>query len=65
MLPSRKIRSRSKNKKQGVGLLMLRWIKRIVIGLFLLQLFYIVILKWINPPFTLTQLSSLFGGDGL
>jgi monofunctional glycosyltransferase len=65
MLPSRKIRSRSKIKKQGVGLLMLRWIKRIVIGLFLLQLFYIVILKWINPPFTLTQLSSLFGGDGL
>jgi monofunctional biosynthetic peptidoglycan transglycosylase len=44
---------------------MLRWIKRIVIALFLLQLFYIVILRWINPPVTLTQLSSLFSGDGL
>ena len=44
---------------------MLRWIKRIVIALFLLQLFYIIILRWINPPVTLTQLSSLFSGDGL
>ncbi|MCU7550929.1 monofunctional biosynthetic peptidoglycan transglycosylase [Chitinophagaceae bacterium LB-8] len=44
---------------------MLRWIKRIVIGLFLSQLLYIIILKWIDPPVTLTQLSGLFGGDGL
>ena len=42
-----------------------RWIKRIFIFLFVFQLFYIVILKWINPPFTLTQVGSLFGGDGL
>ncbi len=41
------------------------WIKRIVLLLFLLQLFYIVILRWVDPPITLTQLSSLFGGDGL
>jgi monofunctional glycosyltransferase len=42
-----------------------RLIKRIFIFLFLAQLFYILILKWIDPPFTLTQLGSLFGGDGL
>jgi monofunctional biosynthetic peptidoglycan transglycosylase len=42
-----------------------RWIKRIFIFLFVFQLFYIVILKWIDPPFTLTQVGSLFGGDGL
>ncbi|MBD0298002.1 MAG: monofunctional biosynthetic peptidoglycan transglycosylase, partial [Flavisolibacter sp.] len=29
------------------------------------QLFYIIILKWIDPPITLTQLASLFSGDGL
>ncbi len=29
------------------------------------QFFYILILKWINPPVTLTQLSSLFHGYGL
>lgn len=41
------------------------WIKRIFLFLFLLQLFYIIILKWIDPPITLTQLGSLFSGDGL
>jgi monofunctional glycosyltransferase len=33
--------------------------------LFIAQLLYIIALKWINPPFTLTQLSSLLSGDGL
>jgi monofunctional biosynthetic peptidoglycan transglycosylase len=41
------------------------WIKRILLFLFLAQLFYIVILKWVDPPVTLTQLGSLFRGDGL
>ena len=42
-----------------------RLIKRILIFLFFFHFFYLLILKWVNPPFTLTQLSSLFGGDGL
>jgi monofunctional glycosyltransferase len=42
-----------------------KWTKRIVIGLFLLQLFYIIILKWIDPPITITQLQSWIGKDGL
>ena len=41
------------------------WVKRIVLFLFLAQLFYIVILKWVDPPVTLTQLGSLVRGDGL
>jgi monofunctional glycosyltransferase len=41
------------------------WVKRIIIGLFILQLVYIIALKWINPPITLTQLQSLFTGNGL
>ena len=41
------------------------WIKRIALFLFLAQLFYIIILKWVNPPITLTQLGSLLGGTGL
>lgn len=32
---------------------------------FLLHLAYILLLKWVDPPFTLTQLSSLVSGDGL
>jgi len=42
-----------------------RWIKRIFIVLFLLQFFYILLLKWINPPITLTQIGSVFAGRGL
>ncbi len=33
--------------------------------LFLLQFAYILILKWVDPPITLTQLGSLFSGNGL
>lgn len=46
-------------------MIFLRWLKRIIIALFLLQFVYIIVLKWIDPPFTLTQLGSLFSGDGL
>lgn len=40
-------------------------IRNIAIAATLLQFVYIVILKWIDPPITLTQLGSLFGGHGL
>ncbi len=40
-------------------------IKRIFIWLFVSQLVYIVILRWVNPPFTITQLVSLIKGNGL
>jgi monofunctional biosynthetic peptidoglycan transglycosylase len=33
--------------------------------LFIAQFIYIVALKWINPPVTITQLSSWISGDGL
>jgi monofunctional glycosyltransferase len=39
--------------------------KRIFLYLFIAQLVYIVALRWINPPITLTQLGSAFGGNGL
>ena len=42
-----------------------RWIKRIFLFLFFLQFFYILILKWVNPPVTITQLNSFFHGYGL
>lgn len=42
-----------------------RVIKRIFIFLFCFHLFYILLLKWVNPPITLTQLSSVFRGEGL
>jgi monofunctional glycosyltransferase len=42
-----------------------RVLKRVLIFLFFFQLFYILLLKWVNPPITLTQLGSIFRGEGL
>ena len=42
-----------------------RFLKKVFIWLFVLQLLYIVALKWINPPITITQLVSFVSGDGL
>lgn len=52
-------------KKKASGNRLWMWVKRVVLFVFCFHLFYIVILKWVNPPVTLTQLASLFGGDGL
>jgi len=39
--------------------------KRVVIFLFFLHLFYLLLLKWVFPPVTLTQLDSWVHGNGL
>lgn len=52
-------------KKKGLARRAWRSLKRIFLVLFLLQFLYIILLKWINPPITLTQLSSLVTGKGL
>ncbi len=41
------------------------WTKRIFLFLFVAQFLYIILLKWIDPPITLTQLGSWISGDGL
>src|SRR6478609_3692065 len=42
-----------------------RWIWKTFLILFIAQLIYIIVLKWMDPPITLTQLSSWISGDGL
>jgi monofunctional biosynthetic peptidoglycan transglycosylase len=42
-----------------------RWTKKIFLILFIAQFVYIILLKWINPPVTITQLVSLISGHGL
>lgn len=42
-----------------------RFLKRLFLILFIGQFVYIILLKWVDPPFTLTQLGSLFSGNGL
>lgn len=44
---------------------LLRKIRNLFLILFVLQLVYIIVLKWVDPPVTLTQLGSFFQGYGL
>jgi len=41
-----------------------RIIKKIFLYLFISQFLYIILLKWMDPPITLTQLGSVLTGDG-
>ena len=52
-------------KTKGLVPRLWRRTKRVLIVLFLLHFVYILILKWVNPPITLTQIGSLISGDGL
>jgi monofunctional biosynthetic peptidoglycan transglycosylase len=42
-----------------------RILKKIFLILFFGQFIYIILLKWIDPPITLTQLGSVLTGEGL
>jgi monofunctional glycosyltransferase len=39
--------------------------KKIFLWLFVAQLVYLFVLRWVDPPFTITQLVSLLKGNGL
>lgn len=58
--------SKRKNiKKETLLRKVWRWTKRIFLWIFIFQFFYIILLKWVNPPITVTQLVSWIGGHGL
>lgn len=54
-----------KNKSTSLLSRSWRFIKRLVLILFIWQLVYIILLKWINPPITITQFASWISGNGL
>jgi monofunctional glycosyltransferase len=56
---------KEKAQKRSLGGRIWWWTKRIFLILFIAQLLYIVVLKWIDPPLTLTQIGSIISGDGL
>ncbi len=43
---------------------MIRIIKKIILFILISHLAYVVLLRFVDPPFTLTQLGSLFNGNG-
>ncbi|HEY5369016.1 MAG TPA: monofunctional biosynthetic peptidoglycan transglycosylase [Hanamia sp.] len=44
---------------------LVRVLFKIVLYGFLFSLFYIFLCKWVNPPITITQISSILSGNGL
>lgn len=44
---------------------MWRILKKIFLYLFVFQFVYIIALRWVNPPITITQLSNWISGNGL
>ena len=54
-----------KKEKRGLAARIFRIIAKVFLYGFFLSLLYILFCKWINPPVTITQIGSLFRGDGL
>ncbi|HVT84843.1 MAG TPA: monofunctional biosynthetic peptidoglycan transglycosylase [Chitinophagaceae bacterium] len=52
-------------KRKGFFPRMWRKTKRIIFIIFFLQLLYIILLRWVDPPITMTQLVSWISGNGL
>jgi len=48
-----------------IGRKIWQWTKKIFLILFIAQFVYIILLKWIDPPVTITQLASWITGHGL
>jgi monofunctional biosynthetic peptidoglycan transglycosylase len=59
------MKQKQKTGKRSFGQRFWRGLKRFVLFLLIAHLLYIVALKWINPPLTLTQTGSIISGDGL
>lgn len=56
---------KAKTEKGSFGRRLWRWTKRLFLILFIAQFVYIIALKWIYPPITITQAVSWISGDGL
>lgn len=52
-------------RKRGLFRRLFRTFLKILLAGFLLSIIYVVLCKWVNPPITLTQLSSVITGHGL
>lgn len=60
-----KVKQEKPTQKQSLGRRIWRRTKRIFLILFIAQLLYIIALKWIDPPITITQFASWISGNGL
>jgi monofunctional biosynthetic peptidoglycan transglycosylase len=61
----KKKRNQKKTKKRSRGARIFRFVMKVLFYGFLLSVVYILFCKWINPPVTITQLSSAISGNGI
>ena len=54
-----------KTRKESIFRKAWRITKRVFLILFIAQFIYIILLKWMDPPVTMTQLQNWFAGNGL
>ena len=52
-------------KRKQLLLILWKKCKRIFLWIFIFQFFYIILLRWVNPPITITQIESWVSGHGL
>lgn len=57
--------SRRRKKKRSFIARLLRKAGKIFLYLFLFSIVYILFCKWVNPPFTITQLAGIFENGGI
>lgn len=57
--------SRKGKKKRSFIARLIRFTFKVILYGFLFSILYIFYCKWINPPFTITQLSAIMDGDGI
>jgi len=57
--------SKKAKKKRTIAGRVFRFVLKVFIYGFLFSVLYIFFCKWVNPPFTITQLNSIFEGRGI
>src|SRR5689334_11534754 len=53
-----------KSRRKKILASIWKWSKKIFLWVFVFQLCYIILLKWVNPPITMTQFVSWVSGHG-
>lgn len=56
---NKRIKKRSRARK------IVRILAKVILFGFAFSVFYVLLCKWVNPPITITQISSMLQGDGL
>jgi len=59
------LKKKKSPKKRSLAARIVRTVLKVIIYGFLLSLVYVFLCKWVDPPFTITQLSSILHGHSI